>query len=157
MKEFDVMIVEDEPDLREVFVGLLGDENLSVIEARDGEHAIELMKAGNTARLALCDIMMPRMDGLNFVRAAILMQPSMGIVMLTAYEENEKILDALRLGAIDYIVKPVKGKEFIDRVYAGLRVADLRAGRNGVVRSDEKSRLIESQMRVKSAGARRKA
>ena len=155
MNEFDIMIVEDEPDLREVFAGLLRDENLSVLEAHDGAHALELMKAGNTARLALCDIMMPRMDGLNFVRAAILQQSTMGIVMLTAYEENEKILDALRLGAIDYIVKPVKGNEFINRVYAGLRVADLRAGRTGVTRTNEQSRKIESQMRVKNAGVRK--
>jgi DNA-binding response OmpR family regulator len=155
LKEFDVMIVEDEPDLREVFAGLLRDENLSVLEAHDGAHALELMKAGNTARLALCDIMMPRMDGLNFVRAAILLEAKMGIIMLTAYEENEKILDALRLGAIDYIVKPVKGKEFVDRVYAGLRVADLRAGRSGVSRTAEQSRKIESLMRVKTAGARK--
>jgi DNA-binding response OmpR family regulator len=142
VKEFDVMIVEDEPDLREVFAGLLRDENLNVLEAKDGEHALELMKEGNTARLALCDIMMPRMDGLNFVRASIVMQPQMGIIMLTAYEENDKILDSLRLGAIDYIVKPVKGKDFVDRVYAGLRVADLRAGRTGLTRSKEASQKI---------------
>ncbi len=153
--EFDVLIVEDEPDLREVFAGILELENLSVLQACDGQHAVELLQAGNTPRLALCDIMMPRMDGLNFVRSAVVLQPSLGIVMLTAYDENDKILDALRLGAIDYILKPVKSKVFVNRVYAALRVADLRAGRSAVSRTVEQARQIESMMRVKTAGPRK--
>ena len=117
-----VLIVEDEPDIRELVVHHLKREGYQVSAASSGEEALRQVQAA-PPDLVLLDLMMPAMDGLEVCRRlrqdpATAMLP---IVMLTAKgDEVDRVL-GLEIGADDYIVKPFSPKELLARVRAVLR------------------------------------
>ena len=117
-----VLIVEDEPDIRELVVHHLKREGYQVSAASSGEEALRQVLAA-PPDLVLLDLMMPAMDGLEVCRRlrqdpATAMLP---IVMLTAKgDEVDRVL-GLEIGADDYIVKPFSPKELVARVRAVLR------------------------------------
>jgi len=117
-----VLIVEDEPDIRELVVHHLKREGYQVSAASSGEEALRQVQAA-PPDLVLLDLMMPAMDGLEVCRRlrqdpATAMLP---IVMLTAKgDEVDRVL-GLEIGADDYVVKPFSPKELLARVRAVLR------------------------------------
>src|SRR6266545_191811 len=117
-----VLIVEDEPDIRELVVHHLKREGYQVSAAASGEEALRQVQAA-PPDLVLLDLMMPAMDGLEVCRRlrqdpATAMLP---IVMLTAKgDEVDRVL-GLEIGADDYVVKPFSPKELLARVRAVLR------------------------------------
>jgi phosphate regulon transcriptional regulator PhoB len=117
-----VLIVEDEPDIRELVVHHLKRDGYQVTAASSGEEALRQVQAA-PPDLVLLDLMMPVMDGLEVCRRlrqdpATAMLP---IVMLTAKgDEVDRVL-GLEIGADDYIVKPFSPKELLARVRAVLR------------------------------------
>jgi DNA-binding response OmpR family regulator len=117
-----VLIVEDEPDIRDLVVHHLKREGYQVSAAASGEEALRQVQAA-PPDLVLLDLMMPAMDGLEVCRRlrqdpATAMLP---IVMLTAKgDEVDRVL-GLEIGADDYIVKPFSPKELLARVRALLR------------------------------------
>ncbi len=117
-----VLIVEDEPDIRDLLVFHLEREGFQVAKARTGAEALRLL-AHTPPDLLLLDLMLPEIDGLEVCRR-LRRDPataSLPIVMLTAKgEEVDRIL-GLELGADDYIVKPFSPKEVVARVRAVLR------------------------------------
>jgi phosphate regulon transcriptional regulator PhoB len=117
-----VLIVEDEPDIRELVVHHLKREGYLVSAASSGEEALRQVQAA-PPDLVLLDLMMPAMDGLEVCRR-LRQDPatvSLPIVMLTAKgDEVDRVL-GLEIGADDYIVKPFSPKELLARVRAVLR------------------------------------
>jgi len=117
-----VLVVEDEPHIRELVVLHLGLEGLEVVEAADGEDAIRLMRA-RPFDLCVLDLMLPRIDGLSVCRA-IRREPlnaDTPILMLTARrDESDKVL-GLESGADDYLTKPFGVRELVARARALLR------------------------------------
>ena len=117
-----VLIVEDEPDIRELVVHHLNRDGYLVSAASSGEEALRLVQAV-APDLVLLDLMMPEMDGLEVCRR-LRQDPatvSLPIVMLTAKgDEVDRVL-GLEIGADDYIVKPFSPKELLARVRAVLR------------------------------------
>ena len=117
-----VLIVEDEPDIRELVVHHLKREGYQVSAAASGEEALRQVQAV-PPDLVLLDLMMPAMDGLEVCRR-LRQDPvtaSLPIVMLTAKgDEVDRVL-GLELGADDYVVKPFSPKELLARVRAVLR------------------------------------
>jgi DNA-binding response OmpR family regulator len=117
-----VLIVEDEPDIRDLVVHHLKREGYQVSAASSGEEALRQVQAA-PPDLVLLDLMMPAMDGLEVCRRlrqdpATAMLP---IVMLTAKgDEVDRVL-GLEIGADDYVVKPFSPKELLARVRAVLR------------------------------------
>lgn len=130
-----VLVVEDEPHIRELVVLHLGLEGLQVVEAKDGEEAIRLMRA-RPFDLCVLDLMLPRIDGLSVCRA-IRRDPlnaDTPILMLTARrDESDKVL-GLESGADDYLTKPFGVRELVARVRALLRRtrASQRSAETGV-------------------------
>jgi DNA-binding response OmpR family regulator len=131
-----VLIVEDEPDIRELVVHHLKREGYQVSAASSGEEALRQVQAA-PPDLVILDLMMPAMNGLEVCRR-LRQDPStvsLPIVMLTAKgDEVDRVL-GLEIGADDYIVKPFSPKELLARVRAVLRrsrpapgVAPLRLG-----------------------------
>ncbi|MDP2702195.1 MAG: response regulator, partial [Candidatus Rokubacteria bacterium] len=112
-----VLIVEDEPDIRELVVHHLKREGYLVSAASSGEEALRQVQAA-PPDLVLLDLMMPAMDGLEVCRR-LRQDPvtaSLPIVMLTAKgDEVDRVL-GLEIGADDYIVKPFSPKELLARV-----------------------------------------
>jgi phosphate regulon transcriptional regulator PhoB len=117
-----VLIVEDEPDIRELVVHHLKREGYQVSVAASGEEALRQVQA-SPPDLVLLDLMMPAMNGLEVCRR-LRQDPvtaSLPIVMLTAKgDEIDRVL-GLEIGADDYVVKPFSPKELLARVRAVLR------------------------------------
>ena len=106
-----VLVVDDEPDVRRVVGLILNKAGYEVLEAADGEQAIETLKAGEDPlllRVILTDIRMPVRDGVSLVKYLLQEWPSKNIIVLTGFPNLDMALGFLKLGAIDYLVKPVE-------------------------------------------------
>lgn len=118
-----ILIVDDEPPIREVLLYNLKKEGYNVIEAGDGITAVN-MATEQRPDLILLDIMLPKLDGLSVCKR-IKNTYNVLILMLTAKDsEIDKIL-GLELGADDYITKPFSVRELVARVKANLRKIDV--------------------------------
>jgi len=117
-----VLIVEDEPDIRELLVFHLAREGYQVTQCRNGAEALRVARS-TPPDLILLDLMLPEMDGLEVCRR-LRQDPAtqaVPVVMLTARgDEVDRVL-GLELGADDYVVKPFSPRELVARVRAVLR------------------------------------
>ncbi|MBT0608244.1 sigma-54-dependent transcriptional regulator [Aequorivita echinoideorum] len=102
-----ILIIEDEAAIRRVLVKILSEENNSyeVSEAEDGLSGIELIK-NEDFDLVLCDIKMPKMDGVEVLEAAKKIKPEIPMVMISGHGDLDTAVNTMRLGAFDYISKP---------------------------------------------------
>ncbi|WP_430929090.1 sigma-54-dependent transcriptional regulator [Polaribacter marinivivus] len=102
-----ILIVEDEAAIRRVLKKIISEENdtYQVEEAEDGLEGIELIK-NNDYDLVLCDIKMPKMDGVEVLEKAKKIKPETPIVMISGHGELDTAVNTMRLGAFDYISKP---------------------------------------------------
>jgi len=102
-----ILIIEDEASIRRVLTKILSEENDSyqVEEAEDGLIGFEKIK-NNDYDLVLCDIKMPKMDGVEVLQAVKKIKPEIPIVMISGHGDMETAIQTMRLGAFDYISKP---------------------------------------------------
>ncbi|QNK78925.1 sigma-54-dependent Fis family transcriptional regulator [Winogradskyella sp. PAMC22761] len=102
-----ILIIEDEAAIRRVLVKILSEENdtYQVEEAEDGLVGIEKIKK-NDYDLVLCDIKMPKMDGVEVLEAAKKIKPEIPMVMISGHGDLDTAVNTMRLGAFDYISKP---------------------------------------------------
>ena len=102
-----ILIIEDEEAIRRVLVKILSEENslYKVFEAVDGLSGTELIKKEDFD-LILCDIKMPKMDGVEVLQAAKKIKPEIPIVMISGHGDLDTAVNTMRLGAFDYISKP---------------------------------------------------
>ena len=117
-----ILVVDDEPDIRELIEYNLKKEGYEVIVAQNGLEAIELAKK-HLPSLILLDIMMPKMDGIEVCRNIRLMPEFKDtfIVFLTARSEEYSEVSGFNVGADDYITKPIKPRILMSRISALLR------------------------------------
>jgi DNA-binding NtrC family response regulator len=102
-----ILIIEDEAAIRRVLSKIISEENESyeVEEAEDGLLGIEMIK-NNEYDLVLCDIKMPKMDGVEVLEKAKKIKPEIPIVMISGHGDIDTAVNTMRLGAFDYISKP---------------------------------------------------
>ena len=102
-----ILVVEDESAIRRVLVKILSEESDSyqVEEAEDGLRGIEAIK-NNDYDLVLCDIKMPKMDGVEVLEAARKIKPEIPFIMISGHGDLDTAVNTMRLGAFDYISKP---------------------------------------------------
>ncbi len=102
-----ILIIEDEAAIRRVLVKILSEENASYIveEAEDGAAGYEKIK-NTDYDLVLCDIKMPKMDGVELLEAVKKIKPEIPMVMISGHGDMETAINTMRLGAFDYISKP---------------------------------------------------
>ena len=102
-----ILIIEDEAPIRRVLNKILSEENDTYLvqEAEDGLQGIELVK-NQDFDLILCDIKMPKMDGVEVLEAVKKMKPEIPMVMISGHGDLETAIQTMRLGAFDYISKP---------------------------------------------------
>ena len=102
-----ILIIEDEAAIRRVLVKILSEESntYEVIEAEDGLAGTELIK-NEDFDLVLCDIKMPKMDGVEVLEAIKKIKPEIPIVMISGHGDLDTAVNTMRLGAFDYISKP---------------------------------------------------
>ncbi len=102
-----ILIIEDEASIRRVLVKILSEENSTyeVFEAGDGLSGMELIK-NDDFDLILCDIKMPKMDGVEVLEATKKIKPEIPMVMISGHGDLDVAVNTMRLGAFDYISKP---------------------------------------------------
>ncbi|WP_396196790.1 sigma-54-dependent transcriptional regulator [Flavobacterium sp.] len=102
-----ILIIEDEAAIRRVLTKILSEENVTYIvdEAEDGFQGVEKVKSEDYD-LILCDIKMPKMDGVEVLEMVKKIKPEIPIVMISGHGDLETAINTMRLGAFDYISKP---------------------------------------------------
>jgi len=146
-----VLLVDDEESVQKVLTYPLEREGYRVVQARDGEEALQRYQA-ESVDLVILDLMLPRIDGLAVCRRLREERSAVPIIMLTARgDEGDKVL-GLELGADDYITKPFSIREFMSRVRALLRRAQLPPSSGGGevfevdgIRIDTARRTVEAR------------
>ena len=107
-----ILVIDDEPGLRHTLELILADEGYGIRTASDGEEGLRIALA-EPIDLVLCDIRMPRMDGLGFVERYRASGGEALVVMMSAYGTLDTAIEAMRKGAYDYISKPFNAEEVI--------------------------------------------
>jgi two-component system alkaline phosphatase synthesis response regulator PhoP len=120
MPEQQILVIEDDAAIRRGVVDALELEGYATLEAADGDAGLRLaLEAGPD--LVLLDLILPKLDGLQVLRAVRDQQPRQPVIILTARGDEAQRIEGLRLGADDYVVKPFSVKELLARVEAVLR------------------------------------
>ena len=117
-----ILVVDDEPTIREIVVSYLAREGYETLEAADGQRARELVEA-DPPDLVVLDVMLPGIDGLDLCRW-IRSSSRLPVIMLTARGEESDRIVGLELGADDYVTKPFSPRELVARVRTVLRRAE---------------------------------
>ena len=117
-----VVLIDDQPLFRDGLRAVLSqDPNIEVAaEAGDGEEGLKLC-AAKRPQVALMDLQMPRMNGVEVTRRLAATLPDVKVVVLTTFEEDEWVFDALRAGAVGYLLKDATGARLIEAVTAAAR------------------------------------
>src|SRR5580704_5902703 len=123
-----VLIAEDDPISREILGAFLGKWGYEVTVVTEGIEALRILESDNAPRLAVLDWMMPGMEGVQICRSIRqqIDRPYVYILLLTARSEKKDLLQALELGADDYLTKPFDAKELQARLHVGQRILDLQ-------------------------------
>jgi two-component system, response regulator, stage 0 sporulation protein F len=102
-----ILVVDDEENARIALSKILTREGYDVASAGNGYEALNYLR-GKEVELIITDINMPEMNGLTFLRELSRSHPDSNVIMVTAYGEVESYIEAMNLGAFEYINKPVK-------------------------------------------------
>ncbi|HIT59872.1 MAG TPA: response regulator transcription factor [Candidatus Fimousia stercorigallinarum] len=120
MNELKVLVVDDESRIRKLVKDFLNKKGYQVLEAADGEEAVDIFFSDNTINLLILDVMMPKMDGWEVVKE-VRKVSKVPIIMLTARGQEQDELLGFDLGVDEYISKPFSPKILVARVEAILR------------------------------------
>jgi two-component system chemotaxis response regulator CheY len=107
-----VLVVDDEPDIRKVVKMTLNKAGYDVLEAENGEKAIEVINTGENRLMLdviICDIRMPKINGAEAIAYFQREYPRVPLIVLTGFPDTEMATSFLRQGVVDYLVKPVEG------------------------------------------------
>ncbi len=106
-KPLGVLVVDDEPDVRELMAEFFRDHGCEVATASDGRAAVAAVERDPSRwHLLLVDLYLPGADGMTVLRAARLANPSICVVIVTGYASLDSAIEAVRAGAYDYLTKP---------------------------------------------------
>ena len=123
---FSILVCEDDFAIKTMISTKLKQENYSVYTAQNGQESLNLMEK-QQIDLVISDIMMPEMDGYEFVQTLRETKYTLPILMITAKSQLESLEEAFKLGVDDYMVKPLRLEELVLRVKALLRRSQLEA------------------------------
>ncbi len=126
-----ILVVDDERFFREAIRDVLGAAGLEVEAVETGEAALERLEERRFAAVVL-DLQLPDLHGLEVLRRARTLRPELRVVILSAHTEQANVLEALRLGAFDYLAKPLHEEELVFAVRRALATYDLAVGWHGL-------------------------
>jgi two-component system response regulator HydG len=124
-----VLVVDDQRNMRATTAMLLRSEGHQVLEAGNAEEALVIL-GKEPVELLLTDMRMEPLSGLDLTRKAMEISPQLQVIVMTAFGSIESAVEAMRLGAYDYITKPFKEGELVHRVRRGLERANLLSAVN---------------------------
>jgi CheY-like chemotaxis protein/GAF domain-containing protein len=126
-KRARILVVDDERFFREAIREALEGAGLECVTAANGPEALELAREGDFGVVVL-DIQLPGIDGIEVLRRLREMHPALRVVILSAHTDQEIVLEALRLGASDYLAKPLHDEELVLAVKRALETHAIAAG-----------------------------
>ncbi|MCI9438414.1 MAG: response regulator transcription factor [Lachnospiraceae bacterium] len=146
MDRLKILVVDDESRMRKLVRDFLVKNNYDVLEAGDGEEALEIFYARKDIALVVLDVMMPKMDGWQVCRE-IRSYSKVPIIMLTARTDERDELQGFQLGVDEYIAKPFSPKILVARIEAILRRTNQTAGEkilsSGGIRLDREAHQVQ--------------
>jgi DNA-binding NtrC family response regulator len=121
MITFRILVVDDEVDFLETIVNRLQKRKLEVVGVTSGEEALKSMKE-QLFDVILLDIKMPGgMDGIEVLREIKKLQPLAEVILLTGHASVETSIEGMKLGAFDYLLKPVKFEDLLEKMAEAFR------------------------------------
>jgi len=144
-KSSRILIVDDEPAIRETLAEMLDTEGREIVTAASGEEALVLLQKGSFD-LMLLDLVMPGLGGLQVMEKARKLAPGTIIIMLTAHGTLSSAIQAMRHGAHDYLLKPASVPKIMASVEEGLR------RRQEAMRKQELVQQMEKAIKELSTG-----
>ena len=145
-----ILIIEDEETIRRVLKKVLLDENKNyqIIEAHDGVQAIEMIKS-NKIDLILCDIKMPKKDGIEVLEFLIKGFSEIPVIMISGHGDLETAVESMRLGAFDYISKPPDLNRLLNSVRGALKNIDFRKKNRSTLKKVKDFKIIGESSGIK--------
>jgi DNA-binding NtrC family response regulator len=115
MEEIRVLIADDEEDFRTTLARRLRKRRLEVMDVEDGYKAVEIVRQ-KPIDVAILDVKMPGMDGLETLKQIKQINPLIEVIMLTGHASVESGIEGMRLGAFDYLMKPCDINELLLKI-----------------------------------------
>ncbi len=116
MKVFNILVVDDEQEFRELTVKRLNKRGLQAKGAESGIEALEMLKKSKLTDVVLLDVKMPGMDGIEALRHIRAEHPLIEVVLLTGHASVESGIEGMKLGAFDYLMKPIELDPLIEKL-----------------------------------------
>ena len=135
MDKLKIMVVDDESRMRKLVKDFLKKKDFEVIEAADGEEALDIFFKDKSISLIICDVMMPKINGFDVVKE-IRQYSQVPIIMVTAKGEDMDKIMGLEYGADDYVTKPFNPLELVARVKAHMARYERLVGTNQKQQND---------------------
>ncbi len=142
MENVTVLLVDDEKDFVEALAERLKLRGFSIMVCFDGEEAINKIKEA-AVDVVILDVQMPGLDGVSTLREIKQLAPLIEVIMLTGHGTVQTAIDGMKLGAYDYIFKPVKNEDLVDKINKGYARK---------IEQEERSRQAEIENIVKTKG-----
>ena len=115
MASCPILVVDDEPLIRDTLTEYLSQEGFDVTASASGEEAL-VLAAGRRFDVALCDVQLPGMDGIELLERLLKISPQTFVLLITAYATVENAVMAFRRGAHDYLMKPILLEEVLNKI-----------------------------------------
>ncbi len=122
-----ILIADDEPNIRRVLAAVLEKDGYEVVVAENGKKAFDIVNTNNGIDVLITDLVMPDINGVELLEAARQINPSISVILITAHGSIKSAVDAMRLGAFDYITKPFEMDELkvvVKRAFEHTKLVD---------------------------------
>ena len=148
-----ILLADDEVTFRKTFAKVLVEEGMSVKEVGNGTDALDAITKERFA-VAILDIRMPGADGIRVLREIMRIRPETRVIMITAYGTIEMAVEAVKLGACDYVMKPVVMDDILTKIRQNLRYMELQE-ENSQLKKELSARFDIGQIVGQSAAMQR--
>lgn len=112
-----ILIIEDEIAINDAIAEVARACNYDVIQAYNGKQALDILAQSKLSpALVICDMAMPTMDGIEFVKQSLIKNLDLNVCMITANDDKDQIIEVLRLGVADYISKPFEVEPLMEKI-----------------------------------------
>ncbi len=141
MQNPNILVVDDEGDFRETLMNRLKKRNIPAAGCGSGEEALRLFQEGRRFDVVVLDIKMPGgMDGIATLRAIKAVQPGADVILLTGHASLETSLQGMQEGAADYLLKPIKLEDLLEKL---AHVLERKGSPAHLAQSEEIRKLLE--------------
>ena len=120
-----VLVIDDDESLRRVTEYRLQEDGYAVLTAADGQAGLDLFQSSPVS-LVLTDVRMPKMEGIDLLSRLKAMQPDLPVIVMTAHGTIASAVEAMKLGAVDYLTKPFSREQLQTSIQKALQLAELK-------------------------------